>query len=219
MKWYLMSFLNISDAEVDEARQRAARRTKNLQAYVDWFNRLSYLVATTVCQKKKKKQRVKVIEFWVEIARECVNIGNFNSLMGIITGLNMIPVARLKRTWQKLQTSKFQVLEHQMDPSSNFLSYRTTLKAAISRSEGATDQRQRIIIPFFSLLVKDLFVVNQGMASKLPSGHINFAKARQLAEKLKEFAIWKDVECPYAKTPAIADFLQYSTIWSEKGEF
>ena len=48
-----------------------------------------------------------------------------------------------------------------MDPSSNFLSYRTTLKAAISRSEGATDQRQRIIIPFFSLLVKDLFVVNE----------------------------------------------------------
>ena len=58
------------------------------------FNRLSYLVATSVCQKKKKKARVKVIEFWIEVARECVNGGNFNSLMGIITGLNMIPVAR-----------------------------------------------------------------------------------------------------------------------------
>ena len=106
-----------------------------------------------------------------------------------------------------------------MDPSSNFLSYRTTLKAAISRSEGATDQRQRIIIPFFSLLVKDLFVVNEGTASRLPNGHINFAKARQLAEKLKEFALWKDVECPYAKTPVVAEFLQFSPIWSEKGNF
>ena len=82
------------ESEAQEARQRAARRTKNLQAYVDWFNRLSYLVATSVCQKKKKKARVKVIEFWIEVARECVNGGNFNSLMGIITGLNMIPVAR-----------------------------------------------------------------------------------------------------------------------------
>ena len=89
-----------------EARQRAARRTNNLQAYVDWFNRLSYLVATTVCQRKKKKLRVKTIEFWIEVARECVNIGNFNSLMGIITGLNMIPVARLKRTWTKIQVCK-----------------------------------------------------------------------------------------------------------------
>ena len=69
---------------------------------------------------------------------------------------------RLKRTWQKIQSAgKFAVLEHQMNPSSNFLSYRATLKAAISRSEGATDQRQRIVIPFFSLLVKDLLVVNE----------------------------------------------------------
>ena len=104
-----------------------------------------------------------------------------------------------------------------MDPSSNFLSYRSTLKAAISRSEGATDKRQRIVIPFFSLLVKDLFVVNEATASRLSNGHINFAKARQLAKKLKEFAIWKDVECPYAKTPVVAEFLQYSPIWSEKG--
>ena len=104
-----------------------------------------------------------------------------------------------------------------MDPSSNFLSYRSTLKAAISRSEGATDQRQRIVIPFFSLLVKDLYIVNEGTASRLSNGHINFTKARQLSEKLKEFSIWKDVECPYAKISNVAEFLQFSPIWSEKG--
>ena len=100
---------------MQEARQRATRRTKNLQAYVDWFNRLSYLVATTVCKKRKKKLRIRVIEFWIEVARECVNIGNFNSLMGIITGLNMVPVARLKKTWHKISSAgKFAVLEHQV---------------------------------------------------------------------------------------------------------
>jgi len=46
----------------------------------------------------KKKQRVKVIEYWIEVARECFNIGNFNSLMAIIAGLNMSPVSRLKKT-------------------------------------------------------------------------------------------------------------------------
>ena len=41
--------------------------------------------------------------------------GNFNSLMGIITGLNMVPVARLKKTWQKISSAgKFAVLEHQV---------------------------------------------------------------------------------------------------------
>jgi hypothetical protein len=42
--------------------------------------------------------------------------GNFNSLMGIITGLNMTPVSRLRRTWSKIQAAgKFAVLEHQVN--------------------------------------------------------------------------------------------------------
>ena len=49
-------------------------------------------------QNVKKKQRIKVIEYWIEVARECFNIGNFNSLMAIIAGLNMSPVSRLKKT-------------------------------------------------------------------------------------------------------------------------
>ena len=44
-----------------------------------------------------------------------LSTGNFNSLMGIITGLNMVPVARLKKTWQKISSAgKFAVLEHQV---------------------------------------------------------------------------------------------------------
>lgn len=41
---------------------------------------------------------MRVIEWWVEVGRECFNIGNFNSLMGIIAGLNMSTVSRLKKT-------------------------------------------------------------------------------------------------------------------------
>lgn len=39
-----------------------------------------------VCHLKpaKKKQRAQVIEFFIDVARECFNIGNFNSLMAII---------------------------------------------------------------------------------------------------------------------------------------
>ena len=53
--------------------------------------------------------------------------------------------------------------------------------------------------------------------SRLTNGHVNFSKARLLSKKLKEFSIWKDVECPYGKTPAVAEFLQFSPIWKEKG--
>ncbi|KAL1122074.1 hypothetical protein AAG570_003480, partial [Ranatra chinensis] len=58
------------------------KKTRNLESY----------------HLKSKKQRVRVVEFWIETGRECFNIGNFNSLMAIIAGLNMSPVSRLKRT-------------------------------------------------------------------------------------------------------------------------
>lgn len=37
-----------------------------------------------VLQPAKKKHRARVIEFFIDVARECFNIGNFNSLMAII---------------------------------------------------------------------------------------------------------------------------------------
>ncbi|XP_055615834.1 ras-GEF domain-containing family member 1B-like isoform X2 [Toxorhynchites rutilus septentrionalis] len=191
------------------------KKTRNLESYVQWFNRLSYIVATEICKHSKKKQRARVIEYWIETARESFNIGNFNTLMAIIAGLNMSPIARLKKTWAKIQSAKFSILEHQMDPTSNFSSYRSTLKAAMWRSEGATDERQRIVIPFFSLLVKDLYFLNEGCTNKLPNGHINFEKFWQLAKQVNEFIGWKQVTCPYEKNSKIIMFLQTNSILNE----
>uniref|UniRef100_A0A146M4U1 Ras-GEF domain-containing family member 1B n=1 Tax=Lygus hesperus TaxID=30085 RepID=A0A146M4U1_LYGHE len=192
------------------------KQTRNLESYVSWFNRLSYFVATEVCKHiKSKKQRVRVVEFWVETARECFNIGNFNSLMAIIAGLNMSPISRLKRTWSKVQCAKFSVLEHQMDPSSNFSSYRSTLKAAVWRSAAATDDSQRIVIPFFSLLVKDLYFLNEGCSNKLPNGHINFEKFWQLAKQVTEFITWKQVHCPFPKAAKVITYLQATPVLNE----
>ena len=82
------------------------KQTRNLEAYVEWFNRLSNFVAMEVCcsgrSKDKKKQRAKVIEYFIDVANECCHLNNFNSLMAIAAGLNMTPVSRLKKTWAKV---------------------------------------------------------------------------------------------------------------------
>lgn len=39
-----------------------------------------------------------VIEFMIDVAKECCEIGNFNSLMAIVAGLSLPAVTRLKRT-------------------------------------------------------------------------------------------------------------------------
>ncbi|XP_077593230.1 ras-GEF domain-containing family member 1B-B-like [Stigmatopora nigra] len=191
------------------------RKTTNLEAYVNWFNRLSYLVATEICMPVKKKHRARIIEFFIDVAQECFNIGNFNSLMAIITGMNMSPVARLKKTWSKVNTDKFDILEHQMDPSSNFSNYRTALRGATQRSETAHSVQEKIVIPFFSLLIKDIYFLNEGCASRLPNGHINFEKLWELAKQVSEFLVWRQVICPFDRDRRILQYLVTTPIFAE----
>lgn len=134
-----------------------------------------------------------------------------------------------------------------MNPTSNFSSYRSTLKAAMWRSTGNNVQQQCLVIPFFSLLIKDIYFLNEGCANRyyfsyffpvhslfrdrfsrtslqlfqffrLPNGHINFEKFWQLAHQISEFIEWKRTVCPFPKDLHIITFLQASPVLSEKGK-
>lgn len=84
-----------------------------------------------------------------------------------------------------------------MDPTGNFYNYRTALRGAAHRSRTANSNREKvklrassllwlicslnfytfslqIVIPFFSLLIKDIYFLNEGCANRLPNGHVNF---------------------------------------------
>ncbi|XP_021342900.1 ras-GEF domain-containing family member 1B-like isoform X3 [Mizuhopecten yessoensis] len=203
------------ESHSSETTIRDVKKTSNLEAYVQWFNRLSYFVATEICSHLKKKNRVKMIEYFTDVAKECINIGNFNSLMAIIAGMNLSPVARLKKTWAKVNTTKFEILEHQMDPSNNFGSYRSCLKAAMWRSDSAATDREKIVIPFFSLFVKDIYFLNEGCNSKLANGTINFEKFWQLAKHISDFISWQQVECPFQKSGDVLSYILTTTVFSE----
>uniref|UniRef100_A0A674KCJ6 RasGEF domain family member 1C n=1 Tax=Terrapene triunguis TaxID=2587831 RepID=A0A674KCJ6_9SAUR len=141
---FVQAFVHKDSLDSTKSCFNEQKKTSNLEAYVKWFNRLCYLVATEICMPAKKKQRAQVIEFFIDVARECFNIGNFNSLMAIISGMNMSPVSRLKKTWSKVKTAKFFILEHQMDPTGNFYNYRTALRGAAHRSLTAHSNREKV---------------------------------------------------------------------------
>uniref|UniRef100_A0A8C0CEL5 RasGEF domain family member 1B n=1 Tax=Balaenoptera musculus TaxID=9771 RepID=A0A8C0CEL5_BALMU len=212
---FVQAFVQKDPLDNDKSCYSERKKTRNLEAYVEWFNRLSYLVATEICMPVKKKHRARMIEYFIDVARECFNIGNFNSLMAIISGMNMSPVSRLKKTWAKVKTAKFDVLEHQMDPSSNFYNYRTALRGAAQRSLTAHSSREKIVIPFFSLLIKDIYFLNEGCANRLPNGHVNFEKFWELAKQVSEFMTWKQVECPFERDRKILQYLLTIPVFSE----
>ncbi|XP_077571360.1 ras-GEF domain-containing family member 1B-A [Stigmatopora nigra] len=212
---FVQAFVQKDPMDNDKSRFIGQKKVANLEAYVDWFNRLSYLVATEICTPVKKKQRARVMDFFIDVARECFNIGNFNSLMAIISGMNMTPVSRLKKTWSKVKTAKFDILEHQMDPSGNFYNYRTALRGATQRSVMANSSREKMVIPFFSLLIKDIYFLNESCANRLHNGHVNFQKLWELAKQVSEFMSWKKVECPFDKDRKILHYLLTAPIYTE----
>uniref|UniRef100_A0A670ZSZ1 RasGEF domain family member 1B n=1 Tax=Pseudonaja textilis TaxID=8673 RepID=A0A670ZSZ1_PSETE len=212
---FVQAFVQKDTLDNEKSSYGDRKKSRNLEAYVEWFNRLSYLVATEICMPIKKKHRARMIEYFIDVARECFNIGNFNSLMAIISGMNMTPVSRLKKTWSKVKTAKFDILEHQMDPSSNFYNYRTALRGATQRSLTAHSSREKIVIPFFSLLIKDIYFLNEGCANRLPNGHVNFEKFWELAKQVSEFMTWKQVECPFERDRKILQYLLTIPVFSE----
>ncbi|KAH8418623.1 hypothetical protein KR222_007194 [Zaprionus bogoriensis] len=181
----------------------------SIAAYVQWFNQLAHLAATEILKLGKKSQRAHMIEFWIETALECFNTGNFNSLMAILTALNMNAVSRLKKTWSKVQRTKFEGLEHQMDPSCDFQNYRSTMKAAVWRSEREeANSIERAIIPYFSLFLKDFYATNESQKTKLANGCFNFEKCALLGAQLHQLHKWQRLDCPYEQLPNVVAYLQ-----------
>ncbi|XP_068633326.1 ras-GEF domain-containing family member 1B-like [Battus philenor] len=155
-------------------RPADAKTTRNLEAYADWFNHLSYVVATDIIKPVKSKQRARVMEQWVMTARECFNLGNFNSLMAIISALNMAPVARLKKTWSRTSAvcgQQLRQLELCVEPGGNHARYRAALAAAPSETA----------VPLLSVTCRDLHFANQSAPTRLPGGRVNFEKCAALA--------------------------------------
>ena len=62
----------------------ALRTSVNIDAYILWFNRLSSFVSSEVVKNLNRKNRVAIIEFFIECAGACFDLGNYNSCMSII---------------------------------------------------------------------------------------------------------------------------------------
>ena len=56
--------------------------TNNFYSKV-WFNRLSSFVSTEIVKNLDKKRRTQVINYFISVAFDCFDIGNYNSAMAI----------------------------------------------------------------------------------------------------------------------------------------
>eukprot|EP01126_Amoeba_proteus_P000641 TRINITY_DN10179_c0_g1_i1.p1 TRINITY_DN10179_c0_g1~~TRINITY_DN10179_c0_g1_i1.p1 ORF type:complete len:297 (-),score=35.91 TRINITY_DN10179_c0_g1_i1:611-1501(-) len=73
---------------------------ENVIKMINSFDSLGGWVATVVCTTEKYKLRVKVMEYFINLAACLRRIGNLSGLLSVICGLHQGPVLRLKHSWK-----------------------------------------------------------------------------------------------------------------------
>ncbi|XP_065910570.1 ras-GEF domain-containing family member 1B-like [Dysidea avara] len=204
----------VKEVKETEPLFRDMKKTRNLEAYVEWFNRLSYLVSTEICVPTKKHDRVRVYDFFIQTALHCYKINNFNSCLAVLIGLNMTPVSRLKKTLSKVNMSPMEEVEHLMDPTSNFGAYRSCLLTAVS-SVTQDKQQANCVVPVFSLLLKDIYFLNEANKNKCPNGLINFEKFWALSRLITQVLSYKNTNYPQERVKTVLNYLMTVPVCTE----
>uniref|UniRef100_A0A6B2KZ29 Ras-GEF domain-containing protein n=1 Tax=Arcella intermedia TaxID=1963864 RepID=A0A6B2KZ29_9EUKA len=195
-------FVRINKSEITAQRWSKEKYhilSRNVISLVKRSNKLAYFVACSILFQKKLKDRSKVLKKIVKVAHALAEMKNFNGLMGVLMGLTLGSVSRLKHTWAKMNP-KLDLLYKQLanfqDPSNSFKFYRDSLKAA----------GHNCCFPYFCTFLSDLTFMDEGnpdFVEVKDTKLINFQKYYLLNRTIKQVQLYQsskfelEVKQPY----------------------
>jgi len=153
--------------------------SQNVHFLIDRVNQATFWVATSVVIQSTLKNRAKVLAKLISVARCLRDLNNYNGLMGILNGLVLNPVQRLKHSWallpKKIQDTYNELCELQM-PTNSFKVLRDTIKAA-----------GKNVLPYLGTTLQDIFNMheNPDFVSRETSELINFPKHYLITTAIK----------------------------------
>jgi hypothetical protein len=115
---------------------------------------LAHVVGDTILAPDDAKKRAVVIKQWSKVAKCCLDLSNYDSLMAIMCSLNSSVVQRLKRTWElvsKNTKARLDELNQVVDFSRNHASLRSRLEKPVAPC-----------LPFLGIYLTDLTFVDAG---------------------------------------------------------
>ena len=96
----------------------------NITEITNRFNKLSFWVIEEILSYDYAKERAEVIEKFIDISNELVNLNNFNDSMSMVSALGQIIVADLAKTWKFVSKESKTVLQN----LKNFLNFQDNYK-------------------------------------------------------------------------------------------
>ncbi|KAG5366650.1 Ras guanine nucleotide exchange factor Y [Yarrowia sp. B02] len=184
------------------SKKRKLGRAQNVGAMTLNTNKLSALVGDSILRHGlNAKQRKNILKQWIKIGDKCLELGNFNSLLTIVSALQSVSIMRLRKTWEMLSPryqDLFASLKAIVLPEKNFIAYRSRIR-----------QQDIPCVPYLGVYLTDLTFIEEGNADKrlyIPQtdGHapsvsvINFDKHARTAKIIGEI---QRFQIPYRLQP------------------
>lgn len=167
---------NRSDADIN---------APNLHCVIKHFNKLSSWITKEVSLTDGGiKEQIKKIEKFIMLGRKLKNIGNYNGLMEVISGLSSMHVQRLP-AWRQIGdkfAARFKKLENLMTPLNNFRQYRHK-----------ADNLKTLFLPYVGVHLGDIVHLMEGYADAC-KGEYEASKVVQLGTILAQWRAWQEQE-------------------------
>ncbi|XP_058613665.1 ral guanine nucleotide dissociation stimulator-like isoform X3 [Onychostoma macrolepis] len=181
-----------------------------IRATVSQFNRVTNCVISTCLSDRTLKpgQRARILEHWIQVARECRILKNFSSLRAILSALQCNPVHRLKKTWDEVSRENFRIFQELSeifsDENNHSLSRELLIKEGTSKfatlemnpkraQKRQQPQRDLTVmqgtIPYLGTFLTDLVMMDTAMKDYLDGGLINFEKRRKEFEVIAQIKL------------------------------
>ncbi|XP_042334282.1 ral guanine nucleotide dissociation stimulator isoform X2 [Sceloporus undulatus] len=182
----------------------------SIRATVSQFNSVTNCVIATCLGNRTLKplQRARVVERWIDVARECRILKNFSSLRAILSALQCNAIHRLKKTWDEVSRESFRTF-HELseifsDDNNHSLSRELLIKEGTSkfatleinpkRAQKRQQQQREMgvmqgTIPYLGTFLTDLVMLDTAMKDYLEGGLINFEKRRKEFEVIAQIKL------------------------------
>lgn len=193
-----------------------------IRATVSQFNSVTNCVIATCLSDRSLKplQRAKVVERWIDVARECRILKNFSSLRAILSALQCNAVHRLKKTWDEVSRESLRTFtelsEIFSDENNHSLSRELLIKEGTSkfatldinpkRAQKRHQQQREMgvmqgTIPYLGTFLTDLVMLDTAMKDYLEGGLINFEKRRKEFEVIAQIKLLQSACNNYSFIP------------------
>lgn len=167
----------------------------NIIKMIGRFNATSNWAARLIVTEANMRKRKSITTRIIKLAQRLRELHNYHSLMALIAALESAPVARLRKTWDAIDSAyikQFQELRVIMSAEGSYKAFRAVIKT-----------EDPPVIPYIGVYLADLTFIEDGNPSKIEHETlgelINFGKMKLLDSVIQDINMYQ--QAPYKLEP------------------